>query len=206
MIEHVIFDLSEVLLPGLIGVEEALEARTGKPKDLVAKALGSYPYYEIDNNLDKLLQGELSYEAYRSVFLSEAGLSEAHAPTFDHECLNMFASPYPYTEEMLEKVAESSSLYLLSDHCEVWAQYITQRHSFFKYFSGLVWSYEIGATKKMEKPFSAITEKYQLTPSSCLFVDDNKKNISNAIDFGFKTVHFTGEESVNQVYRAIEND
>ena len=69
MIKNVVFDLSEVLLPGLIGVEDKLQLRTGKPGNLIAQALGSYPYYQDNNNLDKLLKSEMSYPEYRTAFL-----------------------------------------------------------------------------------------------------------------------------------------
>jgi len=44
--------LSEVLITGLIGVEDKLQHSTGKPKETIAKAMGSYPYYEVDNKLE----------------------------------------------------------------------------------------------------------------------------------------------------------
>ncbi|ROS05529.1 FMN phosphatase YigB (HAD superfamily) [Sinobacterium caligoides] len=205
MIENVVFDLSEVLLPGIIGVEEQLGLRTGKSEDVIARAMGSYPYYEKDNNLDRLLKGELSYESYRAEFLCEIGLSREVASVFDQECTKMFDSPYPYTERMIKNTAKSCNLFLLSDHCETWVEYIRNKHNFFDYFQGLVWSYEIAATKKSTEPFEAIINKYQLNPALSLFVDDNEINIDNAKYHGFKTVHFTGEESINEVYRAIKS-
>lgn len=204
MIENVVFDLSEVLLPGIIGVEEQLGLQTGKSKDSIAKAMGSYPYYVKDNKLDKLLKGELTYDSYREEFLSETGLSEEYASIFDKECIKMFDSPYPYTEEMIKRAAKVCNIFLLSDHCEAWAEYIRNKHSFFDYFHGVVWSYEIGATKKSSDPFEKIIMKYRLNPASTLFVDDNEININNAKSHGFKTVHFTSVDSVSEVYRAIK--
>ena len=203
MIKNVVFDLSEVLLPGLIGVEDKLQLRTGKPGNLIAQALGSYPYYQDNNNLDKLLKSEMSYPEYRTAFLLDVGLSESDGSMFDDQCLQMFDQPYWYTNELLRNVAVSCKLYLLSDHCEVWADYIYKRHRFFEHFAGIVWSYELGATKKGLEPFVAIIEKYQLDPANCLFVDDNLNNINNAREVGFQVVHFTGEESVEHVYAAI---
>lgn len=203
MIKNVVFDLSEVLLPGIIGIEEHLSLRTGTSKEVIAKALGSSPYYEKDNNLDKLLKGELTYESYRSEFLAEAELSDEWALIFDHACTSMFDSPYPYTEVMLKNVAQSCNIFLLSDHCETWVNYIKSKHRFLDYFKGLVWSYEIGATKKSAEPFTTIIDRYQLNPATSLFVDDNDINIDIAKKHGFNTVHFTSEESVNDVYRAI---
>ncbi len=205
MIKAVVFDLSEVLIPGLIGIEKHLEDITGKPKDLIARALGSHPYYEIDNNLEGLLKGNITYQDYRSEFMATLGLSNHYEDVFDRECLKMFEAPYAYTEKMIQRVAESCDLYLLSDHCEMWASHIQKRHDFFRYFKGAVWSYEVSATKKSEIPFAALIKKFALKPSECLFVDDNKINISIAGNMNFNTVHFSGEQSIPHIYRAIEN-
>jgi putative hydrolase of the HAD superfamily len=116
----------------------------------------------------------------------------------------MFDTPYAHTLEMIARVSETCQLFLLSDHCEIWAEHIIKKHRFLDSFEGVLWSYEIGATKKEEKPFAAILRKYNLAPHLCLFVDDNEINISIANSIGMKTVHFCGPESVENVYRAIK--
>jgi hypothetical protein len=118
MIESVIFDLSEVLLPGMIGVEDRLSATPELPKDSFTRAMGSFPHYVVGNNLDDLLKGRLSYEQYRDAVLRTAGLPQNSSLIFDAACLSMFDKPYDYTEEMLSTVAAKCDIFLLSDHCE----------------------------------------------------------------------------------------
>lgn len=125
MIDNVIFDLSEVLLPGMIGVEHRLAHRTGLPKEKITQALGSHPHYEAGNILDHLL-------------------------------------------------------------------------------SGKIWSFEIGATKRDQKPFEVIMSRNNLKPETCLFVDDLARNIGTAQRLGMKTVHFIGRESIKEIYSAID--
>lgn len=206
MIKNVIFDLSEVLIPGLIGVEKELEKFTATPSGLISKALGSYPYYEIDNNLEQLLKGMITYSEYRSDVMNTLGLADKYAQIFDIQCFNMFDKPYLYTQQMVEKIAQTCDVYLLSDHCQVWADHIQIQHEFFQYFKAIVWSYEVGATKKTKEPFSALIERYTLTPSDCLFIDDNPINICVAKSMGFNTLHFLGEISLPQIYSAIAQD
>jgi FMN phosphatase YigB (HAD superfamily) len=205
VIKSVIFDLSEVLIPGLIGIEKRLAVITGIPSDSIAKSLGSHPYHEPENNLEKLLKGEVSYEDYRFEIMKTLGLPNKYAAVFDSECLKMFDTPYAHTNEMIERVAAACDLYLLSDHCDIWASYIQQRHDFLRLFKGTLWSYEVNATKKSKAPFEALIKAYSLCPTQCLFVDDNHFNISIAISMGFNTVHFLGESSVTEVYRTIDN-
>lgn len=47
VIRNVIFDLSEVLLPEVMGVEVGLEAATGRHRDCITRAMGSLPHYEV---------------------------------------------------------------------------------------------------------------------------------------------------------------
>ncbi|MEH6445116.1 MAG: HAD-IA family hydrolase, partial [Oceanospirillaceae bacterium] len=151
-----------------------------------------------------LLKGDISYLDYRTKFLENAKLSDLYGPVFDRECVAMFEIAYSYTEEMINKLAESFKLYLLSDHVVEWTPQIMTQHKFFDKFEDCMWSYEIGATKKTTVPFEAILEKFKLSPEKCLFVDDNAENIINATLLGFNCLHFRGEESVDKIYRAIE--
>ena len=203
MIQHVIFDLSEVLLPGMMGVEVRLSAQTGLPQDTITQALGSYPHYEAGNILDDLLKGKLSYEQYRDTFLRSTGLPATSAGLFDAECLRMFESPYDYTEALLARAAGTCDLFLLSDHCETWARWIRQRHAFLARFKDVVWSYEIGATKREAKPFEVILSRNGLQADACLFVDDLERNIRMARSLGMQAVHFQGRHSIPDVYAAI---
>jgi FMN phosphatase YigB (HAD superfamily) len=201
--KNVIFDLSEVLLPGLIGVEAQLSRETRLPSDKITRALGSFPHYEVGNNLDALLKGVLSYDQYRDNFLQTTGLQPHYRDIFDQACLRMFETPYDYTEAMLATAAERCDIFLLSDHCRTFVQWIEKRHPFISEFNDFVWSYDIGATKRERKPFEVIMSRNGLAAETCLFVDDLERNINMAKSFGMKTVHFTGRHCVQDVYRAI---
>lgn len=153
--------------------------------------------------LDELLKGILTYEQYRDVVLQKAELKGVSAKTFDEHCLAMLATPYAYAERMLADVSTCCDVFLLSDHCEVWASYICTRHLFMSRFKDIVWSFEIGATKREPKPFEYILSKHDLAPNCTLFVDDHDKNIESAKRFGMKTLHFRGRGSVQAVYDAV---
>ena len=152
----------------------------------------------------KVLKGDISYDEYRSRFLTSTGLAEEVSGLFDQVCLTMFEQPYEYTERMLSKVSNSCRVFLLSDHCDVWVDHIVNGHTFFSCFEDIVWSFEIGATKRESKPFTTIIERNDLIADESLFVDDTLRNIIMADSMGMKTVHFEGSESVDKVYRAIE--
>lgn len=203
MINSVIFDLSEVLLPGLIGVEKRLAQRTGLPIDAIAQALGSRPYYRDGNILDDLLTARISYEDYRAAFLRNTGLPESGARLFDEQCSSMWSIPYGYTEELVATVASHCQVFLLSDHCEQWARDIKLRHAFLSHFKDVAWSYEVGAVKRERKPFEVLLLRNRLHAGTCLFVDDNDRNIAVAQSIGMKTVHFAGASSIPEIHAKI---
>ena len=151
--KNIIFDLSEVLLPGLIGVEDILEKELGASSDDIAKAMGSYPYHKVGNILEEHLKGKISYTQYREKVFGDLALSDKLFEVFDRTCVSMFDKPYVYTEELLKTVSKSHRIFLLSDHFEVWADYIKNKHPFFSYFEDLLWSFQIKETKKSEGPF-----------------------------------------------------
>jgi phosphoglycolate phosphatase-like HAD superfamily hydrolase len=188
----------------MIGVEHRLAHRTGLPKEKITQALGSHPHYEVGNILDHLLSGKISYEQYRAAFFLSTGISDGSVALFDEECLSMLATPYDYTEELLAAVAAKCDVFLLSDHCETWVRWITKNHQFMSIFKDIVWSFEIGATKRDQKPFEVIMSRNNLKPETCLFVDDLARNIGTAQRLGMKTVHFIGRESIKEIYSAID--
>ena len=203
MVTSVIFDLSEVLLPGLIGVENRLAQRTGLPADTIAQALGSRPHYRVGNILDDLMTGRISYEHYRAAFLRTTGLPDSSARLFDEQCRSMWATPYDYTEELVATVAAQCPVFLLSDHCEEWAHEIKQRHTFLSVFKDIVWSYEVGATKRDRRPFEVLLCRNRLQADACLFIDDLDRNIDIAQRMGMKTVRFAGAQSIQEIYSGI---
>lgn len=202
-VKHVIFDLAEVLMPGMMGVERGLAIATGLPKDIITRSLGIYPHYQVGNILDDLLKGKISYEQYRSAFLLATGLPEARSALFDEECLKMLATPYDYTEDLLAQVATKCDLFLVSDHCEPWVTWIKRRHAFLSMFKDMVWSYEIGATKHELKPFEVILSRNGLQAGACLFVDDLEKNCVAARRLGMQAVRFVSPRCIPEIYAAI---
>lgn len=125
------------------------------------------------------------------------------SPMFDAACLSMFDEPYDYTEELPSAVAATCDIYLLSDHCALWVRRIKEKHRFIAWFKDVVWSCEIGATKREPNPFELMVSRNALKADSCLFVDDVERNITVAKRMGMRTVHFKRRASIPDVYREI---
>ena len=65
-----------------------------------------------------------------------------------------------------------------------------KRFDFLKLFDGIV----VSGKMKMLKPFKEIynytINKYELSPSECVFIDDRLSNVQGAINYGIKGIHF----------------
>lgn len=69
-------------------------------------------------------------------------------------------------------------------------QLTKKRFDFFKYFDGIVVSGEEKIIKPDPAIFHLICQRYNLTPETSLFIDDNEKNINAAKALGFHTILF----------------
>jgi putative hydrolase of the HAD superfamily len=99
--------------------------------------------------------------------------------------------PVPGTVDLLEELAARGiPLYCLSNMPATTADYLRQRHSFWKVFGGVVISGEIQLLKPEREIFDHIAQRFALTPENTVFIDDHGPNIDSAKRLGFKTIHF----------------
>ena len=99
--------------------------------------------------------------------------------------------PVPETVALLEELAgQGIPLYCLSNMPATTADYLRQRHTFWKVFRGVVISGEIQLLKPDHEIFDHIAQRFALTPENTVFIDDHGPNIDSATRLGFKTVHF----------------
>lgn len=87
---------------------------------------------------------------------------------------------------------------LLTNEIKDWMDEVIPQHFLGRYFESIVTSYEVGVAKPDERMFDAVLEKLELTASSCIYIDDQAKNIIPAAGFGFKTILFDSEEQLRR--------
>lgn len=77
-----------------------------------------------------------------------------------------------------------------------------QKFDFLHWFDGRL----VSGEEKTRKPFpvfyKTLIDRFNIDPSSALFVDDNARNLVPANELGFTTVHFT---SAQQFRKELEN-
>ena len=73
-----------------------------------------------------------------------------------------------------------------------------ERYDFFEELDGIVVSGEERLIKPDPAFYQVLLDRYSLKPEESLFIDDNAANIETARQMGFHTMHYTGEEELEE--------
>jgi len=76
-----------------------------------------------------------------------------------------------------------------------------RRFDFLKLFDGIVVSGKIKMLKPFKNIYNYTINKYKLSPSECVFIDDRVSNVQGAINCGIKGIHF---QSSKQLIRELK--
>src|SRR5512136_4108 len=121
-IQYVIFDLSEVLIHGLVQFEEGIAREIGVTAQTSSAAFGG-------PHLRALLEGSITEDRYlekvieKNVWVIKPG----RLKTLLRQNFNV---TLPGTIEIARQLSHSYKLALLSDHAREWASYIITVHEF----------------------------------------------------------------------------
>lgn len=146
---------------------------------------------------DRLDDGSLDDEQFKKLICSRLpeNLHGAAAEAFDNWHMNL-----PYIDGMFELVsdlkAQGVKLLLLSNISVGFAEKYAENpmlKKLFGMFDGLTFSGPIHITKPSKEIFKYITEKFDVDPADCVFVDDSPKNIDGAERTGIKGLLFDGD-------------
>lgn len=182
MISIIIFDLSEVLIYGLLGIEYELSKLIPFPKNEILNFFGG-------KLLEEICKGNISEDIYLENIIKRNSLPIT-SETLKTIIRNNFRNEVEGSIQILERLSFKYELILLSDHAREWISYINTTHNFFRFFKRTFYSYEFGKTKKSKELFVEVLKELSYMPSQCLFIDDSVKNIENAEAVGMQGIHF----------------
>lgn len=178
----IIFDLSEVLIFGLVGVEKLIAPELNMPENEILQCFGG-------NFLEDICKGEISEEVYLGKIIenqkwqiSVGKLKTKIRENFHQEIEGM--------QSVLVHLSKKYEIILLSDHAKEWIEYIKTIHPFFSTFRKMFFSYELGKTKKQQTTFTEVLEKMNYDPEQCWLIDDSAKNIEVANSVGVNGILF----------------
>ena len=183
MITTLIFDLSEVLIAGLFGIEKPLAAKLGVAEADIVPVFGG-------PRLDDLCCGRISEDAYLGRILVRTRWSVT-PPELKHIIRDNFHHRVPGMEELVKRLAQKYELILLSDHAREWIAYIRDVHPLLEIFRARFYSFELGQLKREPSTFGRGLTAIGRGPEECLFVDDHPANVRSAAAAGLGAIRFT---------------
>lgn len=186
-IRTLIFDLSEVLIAGFVGIGQTIANHIGASPDQVMPALD----LEL---LFPLFRGHVTEEMFieRMTRRLNHGVTNAEVKRLIRQ---NFHRRVPGMELLLNQLNDYE-LVLLSDHAREWGDYIHVVHPFLNQFNRQFFSFELGSMKSQAETFVQVLATLQSQPSECLFIDDNPNNVAVAQSVGLDAVQFQGPEQL----------
>lgn len=188
MIQTLIFDLSEVLIAGLLGIEEPLATRLNIDAKAILPAFAGQPLHE-------LFCGRLSEDQYLTQLVQHQQW-HISLDSLKRIIRENFHRRVPGMVELLPRLEQQYELILLSDHAVEWVDYIHTFHPFLHLFKTQFFSFELNQTKQEPSTFQKVLRALDRQPEQCLVVDDSAKNLSAAATVGLPGIHFTTAETL----------
>jgi len=181
-ISLVIFDLSDVLIKGLEGVEHALSDELNIHVDDISKNLYAYNYHDF-------WTGKVTEESCLTqvILLNNWPIK---VETFKSLIRKNFYE-IKGTREIIKKVSRKYKTVLLSVNPKSWAEYMFNKFELYDLFpDGVYFSYHIGFTKRQKESFEYVLKEQKVEPKDVLLIDDSKRNLSMAETIGISGIRF----------------
>ncbi|HEX2957501.1 MAG TPA: NIF family HAD-type phosphatase [Chitinispirillaceae bacterium] len=191
----IIFDLSEVIIKGLLGIEDYLASILNLDRPGIIRSFGG-------DNMRALFLGNLSEEHYFQQIIN-ANQLDTNIDELKRVVRNEFNYEIPDMASFILNLSMTYPLVLYSDHAKEWISYILKRHSFLKVFKKMVFSYEQNCLKSDTDAFPRLLTRLNLECSDVIFIDDTLENVRNAERNGICTIKFNGRFDLERTLKEI---
>ena len=154
-----------------------------------------------------LEEGIISAEDFRAQILAGSRPGSA-ADLVDKAMWHILAGISPYKAELLNRLAESYDLYLLSNNnaiCMPRSRRIFEEVGapLEKVFKKSFLSYEMKALKPSEAFYESVMEQIGLPSENMIFIDDSQKNVDGAEAAGLPAVYYQPGSDLSQLIADI---
>ena len=103
--------------------------------------------------------------------------------------IHMISGDIPENSALVPELKSKYTLYGLTNWSAETFPLVRYDYSFFQELKGIVVSGEERVAKPDPEIYRILLRRYELDPSTCLFIDDVKDNINTALDLGFNCIH-----------------
>lgn len=204
-IEHIIFDLSEVLITGLkdtgIALREKHQLEIAGPK--MDWAHEKHPL--LTPLAKEFFHGNVSEDEYvNDVVKTYPQMGDA--PWLKRHIRENFVEVEGTRDIVIELRKLGYKLAILSNHSKEWIDHCEEKFNFHELFDDRVYSYEIGASKPDPRSYKAILKKLGTAADRCLFIDDSDINTAAAERLGFQTIVFSTASELERDLKRVLPD
>lgn len=198
MIKNIIFDLSEVIIPGYHGAEKIIEQNTNITSEEFLKRKR-----ETINIFLDAMRGKYTEDEYIEALIENTNwnINKEIIKKCIRQNLN---AKVEGTMKVVENLKEKYNLILLSDHIKEWVEYILSTNKELEIFKHKYFSYEHGMLKDDEGTFRYILEKEKIISSETIFIDDSKDNIEMAIEEGIQGILFENAKQLEYELKKMQ--
>ena len=108
--------------------------------------------------------------------------------------------PINETVDILRAIRDQKQhrLYALTNWSAETFPWAWQNFGFLRWFEGIVVSGEEKLVKPNARIYEVLLDRYKVTPSRAVFIDDNLKNVAGAHAAGIHGIHFQGAEKLKE--------
>jgi FMN phosphatase YigB (HAD superfamily) len=190
VLKTILFDLSETVIAGLVGIEAPLAQVLGVDQAQILPAFGG-------DLLARLCRGQLTEDQYLALILEQQRW-EITAEALKRVFRLNFHKPVPGMWKLLQKLSGHYELVLLSDHAREWVVYIQSVYPELAIFNRQYYSFQYGRLKSEPETFLHVLKLLKRKAGECLFVDDNPTNIAAAEEAGLSGTRFVGAQDLER--------
>lgn len=178
---NIIFDIGNVLLAF---APQHYLAQVFGSSDVAAELLEGIFRSEEWQQLDR---GTISREDACSIFAERLPGRHAQIHTVMHDWVNML-EPMTANIRLLAPLEQRHRLFYLSNMPVQAAESILERFSFWKHFSGGIFSFTTGLIKPERAFYELLLGQYGLCAAECVFIDDMGRNVDAATELGMRGI------------------
>ena len=139
-------------------------------------------------------KGELSEEEIYDLIAKRVNITPLKVKEDFKELIHINNELVSYIRELKKEY----KVYLLSNAISSFLRRILEENNLYELFTKVYISSEIKLIKPYKEFFDYVIEKENLDPTSCIMIDDNKKNIEGAISCKLKGVVFTNNKDFKE--------
>lgn len=178
------------------------------------------PFFQNENKTKKLIThifGNQLWRDYDQGIICEAQLRKRYIETLNDDPLDIhfildhwkpLMKAIPSTYKLMQELKkEGYCLYILSNINLESANYLNERMPFFSIVDGAVLSYEEKLVKPDPMIYHCLMKRYGVCCHECIFIDDLKENIEQAIQLGIHGIVYHNALQVeNDVWKRIQEE